>query len=236
MFNPGRGLETFVPDSLWIAQMPLSTYGLEIGTRMTICRLVNGALWVHSPIKPDEQLCQQIDSLGTVRFIVAPNRHHHFFIGDFINAYPNALLFASPDLPKKRPELSFDGVLGDMPEPGWSADLDQVLIRGNLFHDEVVFFHRHSHTLIVADLCMSGHREQPLLTRLVLWLAGIYEKPGPTIDVKLAYYNKAAARSCLEKVMKWDFRQIILAHGHPIRADAKKLFEGAYKFLLGTTP
>jgi hypothetical protein len=69
-----------------------------------------------------------------------------------------------------------------------------------------------------------------------LWLAGIYEKPGPTIDVKLAYYNKAAARACLEKVMDWDFRQIILAHGHPIRADAKKLFEGAYKFLLGATP
>ncbi len=41
---------------------------------------------------------------------------------------------------------------------------------------------------------------------------------------------------CLEKMMEWDFRQIILAHGHPIRADAKKLFEGAYKFLLGTTP
>ncbi len=48
-------LETFVNDSLWVAQIPLRTYGLEIGTRMTVCRLSSGDLWVHSPIKPDEE-------------------------------------------------------------------------------------------------------------------------------------------------------------------------------------
>jgi hypothetical protein len=32
-------LETFVPNCLWVAQIPLRTYGLEIGTPMTVCRL-----------------------------------------------------------------------------------------------------------------------------------------------------------------------------------------------------
>jgi hypothetical protein len=224
-------LETFVTDSLWVAQIPLRTYGLEIGTRMTVCRLCSGDLWVHSPINPERELQQQLDLLGRVRFIIAPNRQHHFFIRDFIAAYPDALLFGSTDLPQKFPNLPFDGVLGEQPEPGWSDDLDQVPIRGNIFHDEVVFFHRHSRTLIVTDLCISGHPEQPPFTRFVLWLGGVYQKPGPLLDVKLAYLDKRAARASLEKVMTWDFERMILAHGHLVNSGAKQVFYRAYRFL-----
>ena len=226
------GLETFVTDSLWVAQIPLRTYGLEIGTRMSVCRLGSGDLWVHSAIKLDQELRQQLYALGTVRFVVAPNRQHHFFLRDFIAAYPQALLFGSPDLPQKLRDIPFDGVLGERPEPGWSEDLDQVPIRGNIFHDEVVFFHRHSQTLIVADLCISGHPEQPPLTRFILWLAGVYQQPGPLPDVKLAYLDKRAARASLEKVMDWDFEKMILAHGHLVKSGAKQVFDRAYRFLL----
>ena len=225
-------LEPFVTDSLWVVQIPLKTYGLEIGTRMTVCRLSNGYLWVHSPIKPDSELQKQLDSLGIVKFIIAPNRQHHFVIRDFIAAYPDALLFGSTDLPQKFPDIPFDGVLGEQPEPGWSDDLDQVPIHGNIFHDEVVFFHRQSRTLIVTDLCISGHPEQPLFTRFVLWLGGVYQKPGPLLDVKLAYLDKKAARSSLKKVMDWDFDGMILAHGHLVTSGAKPIFERAYRFLL----
>lgn len=80
--------------------------------------------------------------------------HQYFFIRDFVSAYPDALLFGSPDLPRKLPDLHFDGVLGDVPALQWNADIESVGIRGNRFHDEVVFFHRTSRTLIVADLCI----------------------------------------------------------------------------------
>jgi hypothetical protein len=225
-------LKAFCPETLWIAKSPLRTYGLEIGTRMTVCRLTGGDLWIHSPIAPDRDLCQQLNSLGTVRFVVAPNRHHHFFLGDFLGAYPEALLFGSPDLPSKRKDLAFEGVLGDIPDPRWSTDFDQVLMQGNLFHDEVAFFHSESRTLIVADLCMSVHPEQPLLTRLVGWIAGIYQNPSPPLDVKLAYWNKKATCASLENIRDWDFDRMILAHGHLIHSDAKQVFEQAYQFLL----
>lgn len=199
---------------------------------MTVCRLTGGDLWVHSPVKPDPELCQQLDALGTVRFVIAPNRHHHFFIRDFVKAYPKALLFGSPDLPAKRSDLTFNGVLGDRPDSRWRPDLDQVLIRGNFFHDEVAFFHPQCRTLIVADLCMSVHPEQPLLTRWVAAIAGIYQHPSPPLDVKLAYWDQQAAQTALEKVMDWDFDRMILAHGHLIDSDAKQVFEQAYQFLL----
>lgn len=225
-------LEVFVPQTLWVAQMPLRTYGLEVGTRMTVCRLSSGDLWVHSPVRPDEKILQQLKALGTVRFIVAPVRQHHFFIRDFVNAYPSALLFGSPDLPPKLPDLHFDGVLGSPNLPQWNTDIESIPIRGNLFHDEVVFFHRTSRTLIVADLCICGHPKQPPFTRLGLWLAGVYQKPGPMIDVKLAYVDKSAARASIEKVMQWDFDKMILSHGHLIESGAREVVYQAYRFLL----
>lgn len=227
-------LETFVPGKLWIAHIPLRFYKIEMGTRMTICRLHNGNLWVHSPIKPTEQLCQQIDALGPVRFLVAPNKLHHLFVLDFMAIYPNVQVFGSPDLPKKRPDIPFDSVLGDTPDPGWADDIDQVRIRGNLYLDEVVFFHQGSRTLIVTDLCESGHAEQPPLSRLAARLAGTYEQPGPPIDMKLMFYNKAATRASIEKVLSWDFERMILAHGHLVQSDAKTIVRRAYRFILKT--
>ena len=225
-------LEEFVTDTLWTVQIPLRFYGIEMGTRMTICRLHNGDLWVHSPIKPDEKLRQELDALGTVRFIVAPNKLHHLFVLDFMAVYPDARVFCSPDLPKKRPDIPFESVLGDTPEPGWAADIDQVVIRGHIYLDEVVFFHRNSRTLILADLCESGHADSPPLSRLSARLVGIYEKPGPPIDMKLMFRDKVATRESIEKVMAWDFDKMILSHGHLVRSNAKTVFHQAYDFAL----
>jgi len=50
------------------------------------------------------------------------------------------------------------------------------------------------------------------------------------IDVKLAYLDRSA-RASIEKVMQWDFDQMILSHGHLIYSGAKEVYQ-AYRFLL----
>ncbi|MBC6422082.1 MAG: DUF4336 domain-containing protein [Hormoscilla sp. SP12CHS1] len=172
-------LTEFVPDRLWTAQVPLRFYGIEMGTRMTVCRLHSGELWVHSPIAPTKELQQELDALGKVSFIVAPNKLHHLFVLDFLTAYPDAKLFGSPDLPQKRSDIPFHGILGDRSEPGWASEIDQVLVRGNICLDEVVFFHQNSRTLILTDLCESAHADSPLSFRIMGRLTGIYDRPGP---------------------------------------------------------
>jgi len=52
------------------------------------------------------------------------------------------------------------------------------------------------------------------------------------IDVKLAYLDRSAARASIEKVMQWDFDQMILSHGHLIYSGAKEVVYQAYRFLL----
>lgn len=114
------------PDRRWIAEMPLRFYGVEVGARMSVCRLSGEAdgLWVHSPIRLTGELKQELDTLGPVRFVVSPNKLHHLFVADYVAAYPEARIYASPGLPEKRPDLGFHGVLGDTPELGWVRDLD----------------------------------------------------------------------------------------------------------------
>ena len=96
-------------DRIWIAEAPLRFYGVPFGTRMTVVRLADGGLLVHSPLDPVPPLRAEIDALGPVRYVVSPNKLHHLFLGGFLQAYPSAQLFAPPGLASKRRDLRFDG-------------------------------------------------------------------------------------------------------------------------------
>jgi hypothetical protein len=72
----------------------------------------------------------------------------------WFNAYPGARFFAAPGLPEKRTDIKFDIVLNDRADSSWTEEIDQMVIKGNPDYNEVVFYHRNSKTLIVADLLL----------------------------------------------------------------------------------
>ena len=230
-------LEPFVDGQVWTARAPLRFYGVPMGCRMTVCRLGDGRLLVHSPIPldaPGSTLRADLDALGTPDFVVAPNFIHHLFAAPFLAAHPDARLFVSPRLESKRPDLPFEGVLGDSAPPGtWGDTLEQALCRGSRVMDEVVFLHRPARTLILCDLLESCHRHDPRWLRIGGRLAGIYERPGPPIDMKLSFRDKPAARRFVERVLDWDFDRVVLSHGDLIGRGGKDVFRRAYAFCLG---
>lgn len=57
---------------------------------MTVARLADGTLWVHSPIAPDKDLLSAIDGLGPVAWLIAPNSLHCRHIADWQAIYPGA--------------------------------------------------------------------------------------------------------------------------------------------------
>ena len=228
-----RELAPFADGRLWTAWRPQRFFGIEMGTRMTVCRLSSGALWVHSPIDVGEQEAARIRALGPVAHVVAPSRIHHLYVRDFVRHFPGAAIYGSPRLPAKRPDLSFASVLGDAPEPGWASDIDQCLMRGNLYLDEVVFFHRPSRTLILADLLEEGNADWPLLSRVAARLAGIYRRHAPPRDMKLMFrHDKRATRRSVERILAWDFERIVLSHGSLVRERGREVFRAAYEFAL----
>ena len=226
-------MKELVADRLWTREMPLTLFGLKVSTRMSVVRLSGegGGLWLHSPVALDHRLREDLERLGQVRFVVCPNRGHHMFAGEYFAAYPDASIYAAPGLPETRPDLPFHGVLGDEPEPGWGQDLEQVIFRGERLLREVVFYDQESRTLIVTDLVQSAYSGNPLLTRLVMRLMGISERPGLPRHIRFGFRDKTQARASLERILSWDFDRIVLAHGPVVETGGKAILRDVYSFL-----
>ncbi len=217
---------------LWVTDSPLRFLGLEVGTRMTVVRLPGPKLLLHSPIAAAPDLVRDVKALGPVAYIVAPNRLHHLFVGEWQRTCPDALLYVAPGLDTKRADLAIAGVLGDEPEPDWQSVVDQVLVGGFPFN-EVVFFHRPSATLIATDLAFNVGSSSPPLTRLAFRLGGTYGRLSPTLLERLLVRDRAAFRHSLERILEWPFDRVVVAHGEvPEKGGREELVRG-YSWLLG---
>jgi hypothetical protein len=217
-------------DRVWVRSVPHAFLGLQLGTRMTVVRLPDGGLWVHSPVALTPELKETLDALGPVRHVVCPNLYHHVYAGAYAVTYPGALVHAPAGLARKRRDLRIDAALSELPHPGWGEALRPLALRGSLLH-ETVFLHPASRTLISADLLenfdTSGHGP----TRLYLKLSRVHGRPGVPPLVKVTFWNRAAARESLRRLLVWDFERLVLAHGRVVEQDAKETLRRAYAWL-----
>src|SRR5436190_1190713 len=136
--------------NLWVCEQPLRFLGFQVGARMTLVRLSSGEVLAISPVRLTAELKAEVDAIGPVRQVVAPNLYHHLSAGDWMAAYPEAQAHAAPGLQKKRKDLSFHATLDDHAPAAWARDLDQIAWRGSPQLNEVVFLHRRTRTLICA--------------------------------------------------------------------------------------
>ncbi|MDP6882743.1 MAG: DUF4336 domain-containing protein [Rhodospirillales bacterium] len=226
-------LKTCVDDTLYVAEYPIRYAGCDFLARMTLVRLADGALWLHSPGTIDGTLKAEIDSLGPVRFVIGPGNFHWLHLGKALELYPDAKTYICPGIERKDPTLKFDEFLGDQPPPAWAGEIDQVLVRGTRFIWEVAFFHRPSKTLILTDLVENiGDSTPGVGIALKLWWKVVFRmwnKARPAPEYQLGWGHKKAVRASLEKIMEWDFERVILSHGEPIDADAKNIVREAWR-------
>jgi len=222
------------PD-IWTAGGPdvVAYVGFHYPTKMAVIRLNDGGLFVWSPVELNDALRADIDALGPVAHIVAPNNLHHLAVPEWKRAYPQAKLYAAPLLRDKRKDIAFDAELGDGPDAAWAGEIDQVVMFGNVITTEVVFFHAKSGTVLFTDLIQhfpsgwfSGWRA--LVARLDLMSA-----PEPAVPRKfrLAFTNRRAARAALTKILNWPARTVLMAHGAAVTNDAQAFLKRAWKWL-----
>jgi hypothetical protein len=216
---------------LWMAETPLR-YFIEVGRRMTVVRLPDGGLMVHSPAELDEPLRAALAAIGEVRYVVPASRlHGHLFMEQYVEAYPGVELFAAPGLQRRRKDLPFAGELGDEPDPRWASELDQTLMRGHRVLHEVVFLHRPTRSLIIGDIGMNFGDEAPRLTRLLARLGGMRGRLRPTPAFRMLIGDRDKWRRSLERVLAWDFDRIVTGHGEIVETGGKEALRGAYPWL-----
>jgi hypothetical protein len=187
---------------------------------MTVARFDDGRLWIHSPVRFDEAVAEQLRSLGTVAWIVAPNRMHHLFAGHARRMFPDAALYGAPGLAAKRPDLAGLIELGDTVPPEWAGNLDQVCIRGVPLVNEVAWFHPASATLIMTDVLQCWCGDLPWAAALYGRLTGVLNQLDVPRTVRLVTRDRASVAGSARAILQWPFTRVITGHNAIVEQDA----------------
>lgn len=221
---------------IWIFEGGVvSFFAMPYSTRMTVVRLSTGQLWIHSPIALTPALRLEIDALGDVAYLVAPNALHHLFLGDWQQVYPRAKSYGTEEVIQKRQDLRFDGELNAADHYPWGEEIEQVLFTGSKAMEECVFFHKASGTLVVTDLVENFSPNvfkpwQRVLARGVGILAPNGKMP---VDWRLSFmFGKKEARGHLQHILGWCPKTVVMAHGEVIENDGVDFLKKSFDWLL----
>ncbi|HJO22016.1 MAG: DUF4336 domain-containing protein [Myxococcota bacterium] len=221
--------------NFWLADGPVvQFFGVfPYPTRMAAARLEDGSLWVWSPIALDDALAAELDAIGPVRELVAPNKLHHLALPEWVARYPEARLHGAPGLARKRRDLAFHTELGDTPDPAWVDQIDQVVFRGSVILDEVLFFHRRSRTALVTDLIQRFEPDTlPAWCRPIMRWDGLVGPAGAAPrDFRATVWNRRAARACRATALAWQPARLVIAHGTLPEEDGTEALRRGFRWL-----
>ncbi len=224
-------------DGLWIVDSgPL--HGLA-PLRMTVIRLPDGGLLLHSPTRSTPALKAEIDRAGPVRAILAPNLAHWMYAPEWQRAYPAAQTWAAPGLSGrdqvKKAGMRIDHELSGQVPPEWSDMLEFIPVPGALGFTEVAVFHRPSRTLILADLVQNFEPQRlPGVLRPVARLLG-NTFPGGRAPAHLRAVVRAGgspAQQAAARLVALHADRVVFAHGRMVEQGAANALARSLSWLL----
>lgn len=219
-----------IGDQIWIEDYPCEFFGVVLGRRMTVIRLTDGSLFLHSPGEMTDDRKQVLESLGRVGYIVAPARFHDLFLDGAIESFPSSELHAIRPVFSRFSSRPKTFILSEQMVPPWGAELEPHDFRAGPFHSETVFFHWESQSLLLADLCFCLS-DQTLMTQLVGRALGVSNRFAPTRDIRFWTMGcRQELRASIEKVLKWPFTRIIPAHGEIVPENGREVFREAFRW------
>jgi hypothetical protein len=204
-------------------------------TRMTIVRLGNGELFIHSPTALTAELKAAVEALGTPGYLIGPSWLHYWWLPDWKRAFPSARVFVAEGVRERAGEhIDFvtEPLNANRGYP-WDDNLHTLRAQGR-FRTEVIFFHRASRTLILSDFIenFEPRRVDSLFIRLLIRLGGVRDPHGGMPrDMRLTYSRKTL-RKLVERMISWTPERIIIAHGRWYERDAVAELRRAFKGVL----
>jgi hypothetical protein len=129
-------------------------------------------------------------------------------------------------------DVHFDRDIGIEPPEEWRAEIDQTAVPGGIF-GEIVFFHKESKTLILADTIINLELDmirQPW--RFAAKLTGMYYPRGQIFfGMRLPLLlQKRKTRAAVQKMLSWQPERIILSHGRWFDSNASETLQRTLRF------
>ncbi len=209
-------------DDLWVVDWrPVLPGGVDFPARMTVVRLPDGSLWLHSACTIDDTLAAQLAELGPVRHIVVPSLFHDLGGAGAKARYPDATLWSAPGWSTP---AGVDAVeLADGAPEAWGGVIEGMRIAGAPRVNEVVFHHRPSKTLVVCDLVFNLDERFGCLLGAFFSMLGVNGRFALSRSWKVWFVrDKPAASAAVQRVLAWDFERLIVGHGEVLEQRAKE--------------
>ncbi|ORY81321.1 hypothetical protein BCR37DRAFT_348051 [Protomyces lactucae-debilis] len=243
-------IRQLAPD-VTIFSAPFSRFGLfKIGARATALGVTNTTgtpakdVIIVSPIAASPEIEAALVGLGTVKYLVAPDREHHLQLEDYAKRYPEAKIIGVEGLPEKHPNLTFFKVFGNkaydhVTEIGWENEVEAVYFPGH-GNKELALFHKPSSTLVEADLLFNlppieqysksgGYSTGGMLSSLSPFAKlKADSKFHQWFNVNVLCKDKVSFKASLAQVDKWPFQRIVPCHGDVIEQNAKGIWQTAF--------
>jgi hypothetical protein len=211
-----------IAENVWIVDSgPMKAMGIiPLPVRMTVIRLSDGSLWLHSPTQFFAGLQRQLLELGPIGHFVAPNSAHWTFLAEWQDRQPQATTWAAPGLADrsqvKRSPVRIDHELGRTSQPPWSDEIEQIVVDGRGGFCEVCFFHKASGTLVLTDLVQNLDPERMSFAgRLAGRIAGVTAPDGraPVYLRKIVTAKGEAPRNAARRLVALKPQRVVFAHG-----------------------
>lgn len=205
---------------------------------MTVLRLRNGDLFVHSPIAFDAALADDLGSIGRVRHLISPNQFHYAHIGEWSRAFHDALTWASPGVRRRALargiDVQFTRDLGSSAPEDWRDEVDQIAVPGGIF-GEIVFFHKRSRTLILTDTILNLELDKLAQRwRFVTRMTGMYYPRGQIFFGMWLpmLLQRRKTRAAARTFLAWQPERIALAHGRCFESNGSEILRRVFAWAL----
>lgn len=212
---------------IWVSERSLWFSGVKLRSRMTVVRLADRALWVHSASEPTDQLCGDLDRLGEVRWIVVPNRFHHLHAAAFKARYPQAHVVGPATAGARNKSIVIDMPIEGAHMPG----MIPIALGGVPFLDETLFFHEPTRTLIGADLMMCGCAADHWTWRWTSRALRQYGRFKAPPDVRWKTKPSDEVRHSIARLAALPIERILVAHSDPISDRPVEQLQDAWRFV-----
>ena len=227
-----------IADDVVVMSFPLRFFGIDFKRNVTLLRLSDGRVIIHSTAPFTGEDLQAIRAFGEPAWLVEATLLHETFAKEGRSALPELRYLA----PKGFTQVS--GVPTeplDPPPTEWAGEIEVLKIDGTR-KSEHVFFHRRSRTLVVADLFFSFPAETQgwagFFARRIMGLPPITQVRGQNSEVRLfgvsrffrmLINDRLAFERSIGKMLELDFERVVVAHHEPLETAAKPIVARALK-------
>jgi hypothetical protein len=235
-------LDTLKPvtEGVWIVDSgPITIIGLvPLPIRMTVLRLSDGSLLLHSPTRFTASLKQELDRIGKVAHLISPNSAHWWFVKQWQDVCPEARTWAVAGFSERRQVrhsgLRIDQEIRGGPLPHWPNEIDRIVVEG-LGFAEVALFVKRARLVVLTDLVLNLEPAKlSLPLRAAARLIGVLAPDGkaPIYLRAVIKIKRGQAREAAKRLIECRPQLAIFAHGLWFDSDAEAKLTRSLAWLL----